>query len=73
MVRAAHGEVAAAYALQPNMRLKLAGRGGRMVERGSPLMAAAPARSLSATRYTAAATMTKALWLSVRAPRLPNP
>ena len=36
--------------LAPNMRLKLAGRGGRSVGKGSLLNAAAPARSLSAIR-----------------------
>jgi hypothetical protein len=30
--------------------LKLSGRGGRLVGNGSPLIAAAPARSLSAIR-----------------------
>ena len=35
---------------QPNMRLKLSGRGGHLVGTGSLLIAAAPARSLSATR-----------------------
>ena len=34
----------------PNLRLKLSGRGGRTVGKGSILIAAAPARSLSATR-----------------------
>ena len=36
--------------LLPNMRLKLSGRGGRPLGKGSLLIAAAPARSLSATR-----------------------
>ena len=35
---------------QPNLRLKLSGRGGRLVGKESLLIAAAPARSLSATR-----------------------
>ena len=34
----------------PNLRLKLSGRGGRLVGNGSLLIAAAPARSLSAIR-----------------------
>ena len=33
-----------------NLRLKLSGRGGRLVGKGSILIAAAPARSLSAIR-----------------------
>ena len=36
--------------LRPNKRLKLSGRGGRLVGKGSLLIAAAPARSLSAIR-----------------------
>jgi hypothetical protein len=36
--------------LPPNLRLKLSGRGGRLVGNGSLLIAAAPARSLSAIR-----------------------
>jgi hypothetical protein len=36
--------------LPPNMRLKLSGRGGRLVGNALLLIAAAPARSLSATR-----------------------
>ena len=35
---------------QPNLRLKLSGRGGRLVGKGFLLIAAAPARSLSAIR-----------------------
>jgi hypothetical protein len=37
----------------PNPRLKLSGRGGRVVGNWSVLSAAAPARSLSAIRYAA--------------------
>jgi hypothetical protein len=48
----------------PNQRLKLSARGGRLVGKGSLLIAAAAGRSLSAIRYTAAATMTKALLFS---------
>ena len=46
--------------MAPNMRLKLSGRGGRLVGNRSLLIAAAPDRSLSAIRYTAASTITKA-------------
>ena len=52
----------------PNMRLKLSARWRRFRRhaQGKPsfLTAAPAARSLSATRYTAAATMTEALWFS---------
>jgi hypothetical protein len=43
-------EVDSSPKLPPNMRLKLSGRGGRWVGNGFLLMAAAPARSLSAIR-----------------------
>ena len=48
----------------PNQRLKLSGRGGRLKGKGLVLIAAAAPRSLSAIRYTAAATMTKTLWFA---------
>ena len=35
---------------RPDLRLKLSGRGGRLVGKGFLLMAAAPTRSLSAIR-----------------------
>ncbi len=36
--------------LRPNMRLKLSARGGRLIGKGSVLLAAAAGRSLSAIR-----------------------
>ena len=48
----------------PNMRMKLAWRGGRLKGNGSVLMAAAAPRSLCAFRYAAPGLKTRLLYLS---------